>query len=183
MRKGKLKVDDDVLPDFLEDSPFLPVWNNYEPKKAVRPKRVNITQVLKSKPARLAYGVVFFLFILMKLRAAHVYERITGPSCYFRNPVAPDPDPYWRTADVDWSQFAYSLYATDVEYLCSAVVVFASLQQYNSRADRLLLYADTMSLDENSEEGKLLLRARDDLGVKLQPVKVLHEKKAACEYI
>lgn len=183
MRKGKAKADDDVLPDFLEDSPFLPVWKHYEPSKAAKPKPASFAQVLRSRPARLAYAVLFFFFVILKLRSAHVYERLTGPSCYFGDPVVPDPDPYWRTAEVDWSQFAYSLYATDVEYLCSALIIFASLQQFGSRADRLLLHADTMSLDADTVEGRLLSRARDDFGVKLRPVKVWHEKKAACEYL
>lgn len=178
-RYGKGKVDEDALPDFLEDSPFLPVWNETEFKKAAGPKAVSTGQLLRSKPARLTYGVLLFILMVTWLRCAHVYERLTGPSCYFQNPVAPND--HWRSTTRDWKKYAYSLYATDAEYLCNAVMIFDDLRQYGSKAERLLLYADTLDV-ENSEsrEGRLLAKARDELGVKLQPVKVWHEESAAC---
>lgn len=178
---GLRKADEDVLPDFLEDSPFLPVWNDDGPRRAARPKPASIAQVLRSKPARLAYCLVLLLLSLSWLRSVHLYERLTGPSCYFRDPVVPDVS-YWKSTDLDWTRYAYALYATDVEYLCNAVMIFDSLELYGSRADRLLLYADTLDVsDEGAREGRLLAKARDELGVKLQAVKVLHEESADCE--
>lgn len=179
--KRKLfKADEDILPDFLANSPFLPVWNDTQPKRPARPKRPSIAQVLKSKPARLVYGVLLLLIVLSWLRSAHLYQRLTGPSCYFRDPVVPDDA--WKTADVDWTQYAYVLYATDADYLCNAVMIFDSLQQLGNKADRLLLYADTLDISNvESREGRQLVKARDELGVNLKPVKVLHQKSAACE--
>lgn len=178
--RGKGKVDEDVLPDFLEDSPFLPVWNDSESRRAARPQAASTAQLLRSKPARLAYGVLLFISIIICLRKVHVYDRLTGPSCYFRDPVAPND--HWRTANTNWGKYAYSLYATDAEHLCNAVMIFEDLRQYGSKAGRLLLYADTLDInDGESREGRLLAKARDELGVNLQPVKVLHEKSAACE--
>ncbi|KAL1875383.1 hypothetical protein Daus18300_003122 [Diaporthe australafricana] len=59
-------------------------------------------------------------------------------------------------------------------------MIFEDLLQYGSKAGRLLLYADTLEInDGESREEKLLAKARDELGVNLQPVKVLHEKSAA----
>lgn len=175
------KADEDVLPDFLEDSPFLPVWNHDEPRRKPRPKPASFFQMLNSKPARLGYGLVLLLFILSWLRGVHLYERLMGPSCYFQDPVVPDVD-YWKLPDLDWTQYAYALYATDVEYLCNAVMIFDSLEMYGSRADRLLLYADALGIsDKDTQEGMLLAKARDELGVKMQPVKVLHQETAACK--
>lgn len=179
-KRALWKADDDVLPDFLENSPFLPVWNHDEPRRSARPKPTSIVQVLKSKPARLVYSVFLLLLVLTYSRRAHIYDRLTGPSCYFREPVVPDDD--WKLADVNWSQYAYALYATDVEYLCNALMIFESLQQLGSKADRLLLYSDSLDTgDEETGEGRLLAKARDKLGVNLKPVKVLHEKSADCE--
>ncbi|ROV92263.1 hypothetical protein VSDG_07299 [Cytospora chrysosperma] len=173
------KFDEDELPDFLEDSPFLPVWDHDEPRRSSRPKTAGIAQVLKSKPARLSYGLVILLFVLSWLHSVHFYDRLTGPSCYFRDPVVPDAS-YRNSPDLDWTQYAYALYATDVEYLCNAVTIFDTLERYGNKADRLLLYADTLGVSgEDSREGKLLSKARDELGVNLQPVKVLHEETAA----
>lgn len=175
------KFDEDELPDFLEDSPFLPVWDHDEPRRSSRPKTAGIAQVLKSKPARLSYGLVILLFVLSWLHSVHFYDRLTGPSCYFRDPVVPDAS-YRNSPDLDWTQYAYALYATDVEYLCNAVTIFDTLERYGNKADRLLLYADTLGVSgEDSREGKLLSKARDELGVNLQPVKVLHEETAACK--
>ncbi|KAH8785292.1 glycosyltransferase family 8 protein [Diaporthe sp. PMI_573] len=172
------KFDEDVLPDFLENSPFLPVWNETASRKAASPRAASTTQLLRSKPARLAYGVLLLIFILLWLRSVHVYDRLTGPSCYFRAPVAPND--HWRSTTTDWKKYAYSLYATDSEYLCNAVMIFDDLRQYGSKAERLLLYPDAMNInDGESRDGKLLVKARDELGVKLQPVKVLHEESAA----
>lgn len=178
-RHGKGNIDEDALPDFLEDSPFLPVWNESLSKKAAPRKAASIGQLLRSKPARLTYSVLLSIFIFLWLRSAHVYQRLTGPSCYFRNPVAPND--HWRSTTRDWRKYAYSLYATDIECLCNAVMIFDDLRQYGSKAERLLLYADTLDInDGESREGRLLAKARDELGVKLQPVKVWHEESAAC---
>ncbi|ROV99100.1 hypothetical protein VMCG_06600 [Cytospora schulzeri] len=59
-------------------------------------------------------------------------------------------------------------------------MIFNSLELYGSQADRLLLYAETLdTIDESTREGRLLVKARDELGVNLQPVKVLHQESAA----
>lgn len=174
------KVDDEILPEFLEDSPFLPVWEYAEPTKSARPRPASLSQMLKSKPARLAYSVFLLLVIISGLRRAHVWDRLTGSSCYFRDPVVPDEN--WKLVGVDWSQYAYALYATDAEYLCNAVTMFDSLEQHGSKADRVLLYADTLDIsDEDTREKRLLAKARDELGVITKPVKVMHEKSADCE--
>ncbi|KAK2615595.1 hypothetical protein N8I77_002339 [Diaporthe amygdali] len=177
-KRREWKVDEDVLPDFLEDSPFLPIWNDNESKRASRPKPPSTAQLLRSKPARLTYAVLLVLLTILWLRSIHVYERLTGPSCYFRDPLTPKD--YQRPASTDWSQYAYSLYATDAEYLCNALMIFDDLNQYGSKAGKLLLYADSMDINNSdTREGRLLAKARDELGVNLQPVEVLHEESAA----
>jgi hypothetical protein len=89
---------------------------------------------------------------------------------------------YWG-ADIDWSQFAYTQYVTDGQYLCHAVMIFEALNRLGSRPDRLLLYPSYMlhdpsiaSSDDLEGEAKLLLQARDEYDVKLTPIEVAHRE-------
>ncbi|KAL8945935.1 MAG: hypothetical protein Q9222_007601 [Ikaeria aurantiellina] len=89
--------------------------------------------------------------------------------------------------EVDWSRFAYVQYATDLTYLCNAVMVFEQLHRLGTKADLLLLYSsDFYSGNVNSEkdseglqlsddqiqEARLLHKAHRDYGAKLKPVTV-----------
>jgi hypothetical protein len=77
---------------------------------------------------------------------------------------------------VDWSQFAYSLYATDSATLCHAVMVFDGLSHLGSKADRVLFYPeqwDTVVSSSTDRDSQLLVLARDHYGVKLHPIKLL----------
>lgn len=79
------------------------------------------------------------------------------------------------TAQVDWSKYAYSQYATDQHYLCNSLMVFDSLQQLHSPADRLLFYPKTWDIDVHDSKDRisqLLVLARDKYKVKLRPVDI-----------
>ncbi|KAK2000295.1 glucose N-acetyltransferase [Colletotrichum falcatum] len=80
--------------------------------------------------------------------------------------------------NVDWSRFAYVQYATNTPYLCNSVMFFERLEHLQSKPDRVLLYPSYM-LDPqakvgDSEEARLLIRARDVYRVKLVPITVQH---------
>jgi hypothetical protein len=80
------------------------------------------------------------------------------------------------TIHLDWSKYAYSLYATDSATLCHAVLVFDALAKHGSRADRVLFYPrnwDTVVSDSRDRDSQLLVMARDRYKVKLEPVDVL----------
>ncbi|UKZ71988.1 uncharacterized protein TrAtP1_012928 [Trichoderma atroviride] len=86
-----------------------------------------------------------------------------------------------ETEDItDWSKFAYIQYATSSEHLCNAVMLLQSLHHLKSRADRVLMYAAEMLPDPKdmdgggSQEGELLVKVRDEYGVKLVPIQVQH---------
>ena len=75
---------------------------------------------------------------------------------------------------INWSRFAYSQYATSSAYLCSAVMVFETLQRLGSRADRILFYPEDWDTEVDSStdrDSQLLVLARDEYGVQLIPVK------------
>ncbi len=183
MRRQNEQLD---LPDFLHNSPFLPIGDDFAesyPKHVARPKPT-LRQLLKSKPTRIAIAIIIgffgFLFLRSRFRNMHVLSRLTGPSCYFSEPQVPDES--YLSQDVDWSQYAYALYATNTEYLCNAIMLFETLQRLGSQADRLLMYPNTYSLQDTSgsAETRLLLKARDEYKVHLAPIEIQHENTAYC---
>ncbi|QKX63128.1 uncharacterized protein TRUGW13939_10296 [Talaromyces rugulosus] len=75
---------------------------------------------------------------------------------------------------IDWSRFAYVQYVTNTAYLCNSVMLFEILNRLQSKADRLLMYPSSFSVDteDDSTESKLLRKARDEYKVKLVPILV-----------
>ncbi|GAM84011.1 hypothetical protein ANO11243_020020 [Dothideomycetidae sp. 11243] len=51
-------------------------------------------------------------------------------------------------------------------------MAFEALARLGAKADRLMMFPDDWTVDNNTSEGKLLVKARDDYGVKLVPVRV-----------
>ena len=54
-------------------------------------------------------------------------------------------------------------------------MVFEALERLGSRAERILMYPeewDTVVADRSDRDSQLLVKARDEYGVKLLPVKV-----------
>lgn len=79
-------------------------------------------------------------------------------------------------ATVNWSNYAYSLYATDSATLCHAVLLADALARLGSKADRVLFYPeywDTQVSDSKDRDSQLLVMARDKYKVKLHPIKLL----------
>ena len=76
---------------------------------------------------------------------------------------------------IDWSQYAYSQYATDEAYLCNTLMVFESLDHLGSRADRILFYPEKWDVEVSNRwdrGSQLLVMARDKYRVKLIPVDI-----------
>lgn len=77
---------------------------------------------------------------------------------------------------VNWSNYAYSVYATDRGELCHAVMVLEALARFDSKADRVLFYPDHWDTKVDSSQDRdsqLLTLARDTYNAKLHPVKLL----------
>lgn len=83
-----------------------------------------------------------------------------------------------KSDGVDWTRFAYVQYATNQMYLCNPVMLFETLHRLGSKADRLLMYPSNFLVDDtsSSDESRLLIKARDEYNVKLQPVEVQHRQ-------
>ncbi|KAF2129843.1 glycosyltransferase family 8 protein [Dothidotthia symphoricarpi CBS 119687] len=78
--------------------------------------------------------------------------------------------------NVNWANYAYSLYATDSATLCHAVILFDTLKKLGSKADRVLFYPqywDTKVESSRDRDSQLLVMARDKYKVKLHPIKLL----------
>lgn len=80
----------------------------------------------------------------------------------------------WKS--IDWSQFAYVQYVTNLPYLCNSVMLFESLHRLGCMPDRLMMYPSKLSLEDNSTEAQLLRKARDEYGVILNPIEVQRRK-------
>ncbi|KAK5709328.1 hypothetical protein LTR17_019899 [Elasticomyces elasticus] len=85
------------------------------------------------------------------------------------------------SADISWTDFAYCTYATDTESLCNSVMLLESLHRLGVNADRMLLHSNLWNASDTTfeREARLLRRARDDFGAKLQAIEVLHEDNVA----
>ncbi|PHH80807.1 hypothetical protein CDD80_6897 [Ophiocordyceps camponoti-rufipedis] len=101
-------------------------------------------------------------------------------------------DQVWRTrpwtrleadgpdSGVDWSRFAYTQYVTNSEYLCNSVMLFEILHRLSSKPHRVIMYpsdmmADPLALEADTDDGRLLIKARDRYRVRLVPISVQHK--------
>ncbi|KAI0508572.1 glucose N-acetyltransferase [Xylaria bambusicola] len=143
----------------------------------------SLAQILTSKRIRYtasALATVGFFFLLF-----HNYDRLPTLATMRGGYSAAAPSnadclpavvPVFDDASVDWSQYAYTQYVTNKEYLCNSVMIFESLHRLKAKADRVMMYPENMmdpaETNPQSHEAKLLVKARDQYGVKLVPVSV-----------
>ncbi|CDK27345.1 unnamed protein product [Kuraishia capsulata CBS 1993] len=85
---------------------------------------------------------------------------------------------------LDWSRFAYVQYATDLDYICNAVINFAKLrEEFGTKADLVLMYYKGFSYNPHrlpekqyKPESRLLQEAEAEFGIKLIPVSMISLK-------
>ncbi len=143
----------------------------------------SLGQILTSKRIRYtasALAVVGFFFLafrhsdqlptLATMRGGSSAVMSTNTDC------PPAVVPSFVDASVDWSRYAYTQYVTNKEYLCNSVMIFETLHRLKAKAERVMMYPDNMmsptETNPQSNEAKLLVKARDLYGVKLVPVSV-----------
>ncbi|KAI9172356.1 glucose N-acetyltransferase [Paramyrothecium foliicola] len=112
-------------------------------------------------------------------------EETATSSAVYREfpPKKPDALPHEK---VDWNQFAYTQYVTDVHYLCNSVMIFETLYSLGSRPKRVMMYPKHMLKDPKatkarSPEQQLLIAARDKYGAELVPIELEHREDSADE--
>ncbi|KAL4860801.1 hypothetical protein BDV12DRAFT_181099 [Aspergillus spectabilis] len=116
-------------------------------------------------------GAVILFFLIVGATLLRLQNRTLEP---INIPENIHPPPIQTVDPVNWSGFAYTQYVTNAAYLCNSVMLFETLHRLNSKADRLMMYPDSFSADEQdpSSESRLLRKARDEYGVKLMPIRV-----------
>lgn len=168
------------LPEFLQNSPFIPLGptdDDLHDVNQAQPKPT-LGQIIRSKRFRtILISIIIALALIILPSRISSYQPlyrlgISGPKCYFKEPVNTPPIPN----DVDWSQFAYSQYATTTDYLCNSIMIFEALHRYGSKADRILLHpSEFLYFTADSIESQLLKKATSEYGVKLVQIEEQHK--------
>lgn len=130
--------------------------------------------IVKRQLRRIRTWVFFALFVLLIL-----FLRRERPP--------PSPVTHINYDKVDWSRYAYSLYATSSTYLCNAVMVFEALDRLGSRAERVLFYPESWDLDVESDrdrDSQLLGLAQKKYKVRLAPIdlQMIKAGTGACKW-
>lgn len=103
-----------------------------------------------------------------------IFQRHTLPRTLHTWPSTSTRHPLLLDDDIAWQDFAYCTYATSAGDLCNSVMLLAGLHAVHARPDLLLLHSDEWDVaDQASDTGRLLARARDVYGAKLQPITIL----------
>ncbi|KAE8393606.1 hypothetical protein BDV23DRAFT_170043 [Aspergillus alliaceus] len=76
------------------------------------------------------------------------------------------------TQNIDWSRFASVQYAMSTDYLCNSVMIFEALMHLKSKAGRLLMYSEEISVTGSFTQSRSLRKVRDEYGVKLMPMQM-----------
>jgi alpha-N-acetylglucosamine transferase len=75
---------------------------------------------------------------------------------------------------VDWSKYAYIMYATSKSHMCNAMMKLAELKKFGSKADLVMLVKqEYLSQTENPAEYEMLTNFANEYGVKLKPTEVI----------
>ncbi|KAI1214268.1 glycosyltransferase family 8 protein [Annulohypoxylon truncatum] len=142
----------------------------------------SVGQILMSK--RVRYAAISFATFGLFFLAFRNYDRLPSIESFRGSTAAagansdcpPAVVPSYEEAQVNWSRFAYTQYVTNAAYLCNSVMIFETLFRLGSKADRVMMYPETMmdpgETNPSSEEAKLIVKARDEYKVKLVPVSV-----------
>ncbi len=150
--------------DFYDSDDSLPT--SPKPKLHGRtPSRPSLKRVYRYLLRSRALILLAAALVALYYYSTHLHRRIFRPA----------HAPSLRYKNVDWRYYAYSQYATDSHYLCNSVMVFEALDRLGSRAERILMYPeewDTDVANQDDRDSQLLLKAREEYGVKLLPVKV-----------
>lgn len=109
------------------------------------------------------FACAMFFFLETKLGISFIMRKMTASI-----------PPLERNGDVDWSQYAYCQYATNVDYLYNSVMIFESLDRLGANASKILMYPQEWNVSAHDDKARLLRKARDSYNVNLSPINVQH---------
>lgn len=124
---------------------------------------------------RVAFAGTIVFFLLRLLSTQHgLLSIFDGPYSSIGPQQRQHGLPPEVTGATDWSRFAYCTYATNPDHLCNSLMLLESLHRLGAKVDRLLLYPREWSAEGNSTEAGLIRKARDEYGVHVEPIGVVH---------
>lgn len=163
--------DHDYDPGFDDSPPPSPkrrAFQNVSPASTVR---LFGRRLWRSRSIVFMLGlIVGTVYLWTKVRHS-IFRTSHEPSISFKN--------------VNWKLYAYSQYATDSAHLCNALMVFEALHRLGSKAQRILIYPDTMDTEINNgrdRDSQLLDMAMRKYNVKLIPTQMEAVMKP-CEWL
>lgn len=181
--------EETYLPDYLLDSPFLPpgeLGDRFSTTRAPANPKFNFREILRWRWRRRIiplFIITSTVFLLGRTGRSIAVERwYSGPRCLKNPPMIP-PSTYLEDNKIDWSKLAYVTYVTNTDYLCNAIMLFETLQRYESRPQRVILHPPSMNPTAISVDGTLLQKALHDFHVKLIPIEVQKKRKLFCEFL
>ena len=134
----------------------------------------------KRRGIPLTIALVLILSVLYLLGLfPHPYVRtLFSPPPTSPPPIPPTSIGYDFDLDslnVDWTRFAYAQYVTKPTYLCNSIMIFESLHRLKVRANKIVMYPKEWKVhpDVDTNESRLLMKAKEEYGVELVPIEVL----------
>ena len=179
-----------ILPQFVEQFRYSRLGLTSDEEQGGHQVKFNLAQIITSKAVRAVAILAVLLFIVLGLfnlpspslgsfhPGASESPSVTPPSSgkdYSSTPGAYGP--------VDWSRFAYVQYVTNSAYLCNSVMLFEILHRLGAKANKLMMYPSNIDVDGTGSDSALVRKARDQYGVKLQPIKVHSRSGGDCKSI
>lgn len=152
------------LPDFLRDqSRYFLLDSSSSGQWGDWRSSLSLARLVGSKRVRLAVAAALALLLVVFFVLPHMFHHLR------RNSQRSYP-----CAVTDWSQFAYSQYVTNEDYLCNSVMAFEALERLGSKAGRVLMYPSEWSVDRDSADrtSQLLLKAKTWYKATLVPVQI-----------
>lgn len=127
------------------------------------------------------FRVVLLVAILLVLAIFLMYGGPHLPSVTLT--ASPTATPPARPYKIDWSRFAYVQYITNSAYLCNSVMIFESLKRLGSKAQRVMMYPEDWNPTGDSQEGRLLTKAKEKYDAHLIPIQVQHSSDQEATWI
>lgn len=152
------------IPDFLRQrARYVLLGPSYSSQWEDWGSALSLARVAGSKRVRLAVAATVGFLLLFFFVLPHTVDRLQ------RNLQCSD-----SSTVTDWSQFAYSQYVTNPDYLCNSVMAFEALGRLGSKAARVLMYPSDWSvdLDPADRTSQLLLKAKTWYKATLVPVQI-----------
>ncbi|KFA71043.1 hypothetical protein S40288_10442, partial [Stachybotrys chartarum IBT 40288] len=154
---------------------------HYRQAKVTTPFEVQPTlaNVLSIRRARVLAAVGALFLLTHILYRSH--ETLVATPESLRPECQLEEQPFEIFA-IDWSAFAYIQYVTNSAYLCNSVMLFEVLHRLGSKADRVMMYPSYMvdpdATHGDTEDARLILKARDEYDVRLVPITIKHRDSA-----